>query len=127
MVVKAEREQWSPKYASTGQFGSQLRELFRANHRMRHVMNKQIYAAVIIAAVAGAPFAAFAEGPRVSSYHDWPGMMQDAAPASFPSVSPFEGPRPSSLNNWRNMSQQSAAEAVSSADPARQGSRASGH
>ena len=90
-------------------------------------MNKQIYAAIVVAAIAAAPVTAFAEGPRPSSYHDWPGMMQDTAPAAVPSTSPFDGPRPSSLSNWPGMSQQPDPATVSSSDAARQGPRASGH
>jgi hypothetical protein len=90
-------------------------------------MNKHIYAAIVVAAIAGVPFAAFADGPRPSSYHDWPGMMQDTAPVTVPSISPFDGARPSSLHNWPGMSQQPAPATVSSADPVREGPRPSGH
>jgi hypothetical protein len=89
-------------------------------------MKKQIYAALIAAAVAGAPFAAFAQqGPRAASYNNWPGMTQDTAPASVPTLSPFEGARPSSENNWPGMSQVPAANTVSSSDPNFQGPRPS--
>lgn len=88
-------------------------------------MKKQIYAALIITAVAGVPFAASAEGPRPSSYNDWPGMMHDNSPAAMPAVNAFDGPRPSSLNNWPGMSQSPAPAAVSSADPVWQGPRPS--
>ena len=89
-------------------------------------MKTQIYVALVVAAVAGAPLAAFAEeGPRASSYNDWPGMMQNTVPAAVPAVSPFEGPRPSSQNNWQGMSQDPAANTVSSSDPAFQGPRPS--
>jgi hypothetical protein len=89
-------------------------------------MKQQIYAALIVAVVAGAPFAAFAEqGPRPSSYNDWPGMMQDTPPATMPAVNAFDGPRPSSQNNWPGMSQDPAAASVSSADPVWDGPRPS--
>ena len=89
-------------------------------------MKKQIYVALIAAAVAGAPFAAFAqEGPRAASYNNWPGMMQNTVPSAVPAASPFEGARPSSQNNWPGMSQDPAANTVSSSDPNFQGPRPS--
>ena len=88
-------------------------------------MKKQIHAAIVVAAIAGVPFAAFADGPRPSSYNDWPGMMQDTVPATVPSVSPFEGPRPSSLNNWQGMTGPVYSPSVSSADPVFDGPRPS--
>ena len=88
-------------------------------------MKKQIHAAIVVAAIAGVPFAAFADGPRPSSYNDWPGMMQDAVPATVPSVSPFDGPRPSSLNNWRGMTGPVYSPGLSSADPVFDGPRPS--
>jgi hypothetical protein len=87
-------------------------------------MKKHIYAVIVVAAVATTPFAAFAEGPRPSSYDNWPGMMQDTAPVSVPSTSPFEGPRPSSLNNWHGMNGPVPPN-VSSADPVFEGPRPS--
>jgi hypothetical protein len=90
-------------------------------------VKKQICAAIIAAAVAGAPLAAFASGPRASSGNNWPGMMQDTPPVSMPANSPFEGPRPSSLNNWQGMNQVPAPGTMSFADPVRDGPRPSGH
>jgi hypothetical protein len=63
-------------------------------------MNKQISAAVIAAAIVGAPIAAFAQTAYLPSHNGWAGQAQVAAPANVPSVSPFDGPRPSALGNW---------------------------
>jgi len=90
-------------------------------------MNKQIYAAVIVAAIVGAPIAAFAQAPYLPSYNGWAGMAPEAAPANVPSSAPFDGPRPSSRNNWPGMSPQFAPANESSADPVLEGPRPSGH
>src|ERR1700675_826145 len=66
------------------------------NHAMRSVMNKQIHAAVIIAAIVGAPIAAFAQTAYLPSYNGSAGEVPEAAPANVPYISPFDGPRPSS-------------------------------
>jgi hypothetical protein len=90
------------------------------------MMKHRIYAALVVVAVAGAPLAAFAaDGPRPSSYHDWPGMMQGTAPASEPTVTPFDGTRPSSLDNWHGMTGPVDASNASSADPVFDGPRPS--
>jgi hypothetical protein len=90
-------------------------------------MKKQIYAALVIAAVAGAPFAAFAQGMGSYSFYNQPGMEHDTAAPSLPFASPSEGPRPSSLNNWPGMSPEGLPATVYSTDPALQGPRPSGH
>ena len=90
-------------------------------------MNKQIHAAVIVAAIVGAPIAAFAQTAYLPSYNGWAGEVPEAAPANVPYISPFDGPRPSSLNNWPGMSPEVPPAAVSSADPVLQGPRPSGH
>jgi hypothetical protein len=65
-------------------------------------MKKSIYAAVVAVALAGAPLAAYADGPRPSSYNNWPGMTQAAMPAAFNAVSAFDGPRtPSPHYEWQ--------------------------
>src|SRR5258707_3145520 len=51
--------------------------------------HKTIYAALLGVALAGAPLAAFAdEGPRPSSLHNWPGMMQDTAAEAVTPATP---------------------------------------
>jgi hypothetical protein len=82
-------------------------------------MKNRICAAIAVAIVAGAPLlSAFAaEGPRPSSYNNWPGMMDNAAPAIEPAASPFDGPRPSSLDNWPGMMSTAVPATVPSASP----------
>jgi len=112
------------RYTSTVLLGRSCSELEKF-HRTRRVMKKQIYSALIVAAVAGAPFSAFAGagrsgGPPTSSYRDWLVKTQDTAPAAVPSASPFEGSRPPSLNNWPGMAQELGPAAVSSANARRE-------
>ena len=92
---------------------------------MRRVVKNQIYAALVITAVAGAPFAAFAQGQGSYSLYFQPGME---GPATVYSANPaMPGPRPSSLNNWPGMSQEAPPAPVYSTDPTMQGPRPSGH
>ena len=50
---------------------------------------KRLYAALLGIALAGAPLGAFAqEGPRPSSYNNWPGMLQPNAPAAVTAAAP---------------------------------------
>jgi hypothetical protein len=90
-------------------------------------MNKQISAAIIVAAIVGAPIAVFAQTAYLPSSNGWAGEAQVAAPANVPSASPFDGPRPSSHNNWPGMSQQFVPAFGSSTDPVLEGPRPSGH
>jgi hypothetical protein len=90
-------------------------------------MNKQICAAVIAAAIVGAPIAAFAQAPNLPSYNGWSGVVPETAPAYATSIAPSEGPRPSSLNNWPGMTPEFAPANESSADPVLEGPRPSGH
>jgi hypothetical protein len=81
-------------------------------------MKNRICAAIAVAIVAGAPLvSAFAAGPRPSSLDNWPGMMDNTAPASEPAASPFAGPRASSLDNWPGMTNTAIPATVPSASP----------
>jgi len=63
-------------------------------------MTKSIYAAIVAAALAGAPVAAYAGGLRPSSFDNWAGMTQAAA--AVPAVSPVAAARLSSPHyEWR--------------------------
>jgi len=90
-------------------------------------MKKQIYAAVIAAAIFGAPSGAFAQAPYLPSYSGWAGTAPEAAAANVPFAAPAEGPRASSLNNWPGMTPEFAPANASSADPVLEGPRPSGH
>ena len=81
-------------------------------------MKHRIYAATIaLSVIVGIPFAALADGPRASSLHNWPGMVDNTVPASEPAVTPFDGPRPSSQNNWPGMMNQATPTQAPSASP----------
>ena len=67
-------------------------------------MKNRLYAAIAVVLVAGVPVAsALAEGPRPSSYNNWPGMMDNSGPANVPSAYPVQQPRASSLATWPRM------------------------
>lgn len=88
-------------------------------------MKAPIYA-LLVATMLSAPFAAFAEeGPRPSSYHDWPGMTNATPPAVEPVATPFDGTRPSSLDNWHGMTGTTLPPNASSVDPSFEGVRPS--
>ncbi len=90
-------------------------------------MTKSIYAAIVAVVLAGAPFAAYADGPRPSSYDNWSEMMQATTPAAVPAISPFDGPRPSSLNNWPGTVGAVSNAALPATAGVQEGPRPSGH
>jgi hypothetical protein len=88
-------------------------------------VKNQMYAALVVAVVAGVPFAAFAQGVGSYSYSQ-PGTEQEVPPPTAYSTDPaMPGPRPSPLNNWPGMAQEPPPSAVYSADPSMQGPRPS--
>lgn len=92
---------------------------------MKSITHKIIYAAFLGISLASAPLTAFAQqGPRPSSYDNWPGMTNTTAPASETAVTAFDGTRPS-LDNWRGMTGTVDSVGVSSADPSFAGPRPS--
>ncbi len=94
------------------------------NYDMRFVMKNRMYAVMAMAVVAGVSFAASAqEGPRPSSYDNWPGMAHYVTPAATPYAGPIEPP--ASAGNWPGMTPYNAPAVSYSANPSFYGPRPS--